>query len=437
MNQINIDEWKESRKFFIYFSEIYCSKVYDRSGKAAGKLLECVAEPQEPYPVVKHYLIQSRGKLLKADEKIIGELSKNKIMLNCFSSELVQFHPDDYKDFIFLRRDILDKQIVDTAGCKVVRVNDLHFLKKDSYLLLVHADVGIKGLFRRLGWEPFIGFIMESVLNKKEYITKETLLSWKFIQMLPSSESPFVKVRLTQKQLSEMHPADLADIIEELDDRHRSLLFKSLDVETAAEALSEVDPKMQATLIESLSEEAAADIIEEMPPDKAADLLGDLSEEKASTILEKMEQEEKEDVEELLEHKEDTAGGLMTTEFLVYNRDMTAGEVLESFKTDASEAESAYYVYVIDESENLCGVLSLKDLIVANSSEKISEMMETNMKIVEPEASKDEVAGLVARYNLVTVPVVEDNKLVGVVTFDDILDLFIPSVSRRKKLKKG
>ena len=438
MNQTSLNDWKESRNFFIYFSQVYCSKVLDISNKSVGRLVECLAEHQEPYPLVKHYLIQSRGKLYKADEKDISKLLQNQVLLNCLLTELKEFNPDDYKDYIFLRRDLLDKQMVDTAGCKVVRVNDLHFLKKDTgHLLLVHVDVGIKGLFRRLGWEPFIDFIMVNILKKKEYITKETLVSWKYIQMLPSKESPFVKVSLTQKQLSEMHPADLADIIEELDDQHRNMLFKSLDVETAAETLSEVDQKMQATLIESLSDEAAADIIEEMPPDKAADLLGDLSEEKANVILEKMEQEEKEDALELLEHEEDTAGGLMTTEYLSYNLNMSAGNVLESFKEDAVEVESAYYVYVVDDFENLCGVVSLKDLILAKKDEKISEIMETSIKHVGPYASKDEVANLIARYNLITVPVIQENKLIGVVTFDDILDLFVPSVSRRKKLKKG
>ncbi|MDI6722886.1 MAG: CBS domain-containing protein, partial [Candidatus Aenigmarchaeota archaeon] len=212
--------------------------------------------------------------------------------------------------------------------------------------------------------------------------------------------------------------------------------FKGLDAETAAEALSELEPDTQAAIITGMDTEKAADIIEEMPPDEAADVLSDLSSEKAQEILGSLEKENAEDIQELLEHEEDTAGGIMTNEFIAYRPEITVREAMEKFRHDAEEVETVYYIYVTDAEEKLKGVVSLRELLLSAPEIKLSEIMETKLKKVTPETDEMRVAGIISKYNLVAIPVVDrEGFMLGIVDIDDIIDTILPPAAKRKRRK--
>jgi len=233
-----------------------------------------------------------------------------------------------------------------------------------------------------------------------------------------------------------LHPADLAEIISQVSHKEGATFFKGLDVETAAEALSELQPDVQAAIITGMETEKAADIIEEMPPDEAADVLSDLPMDKAKEILESIEKEEAEDIQELLSHEEDTAGGLMTNEFIAYLPDTTVKEAIQKFKKDAEEVETVYYIYVIDTDEKLIGVVSLKDLLLADLNAKLSDIMATKLKTISPEADEMEVAEIASKYNLLAIPVIDNEGFIlGIVTIDDIIDRILPPAAKRKRRK--
>jgi Mg2+ transporter MgtE len=261
------------------------------------------------------------------------------------------------------------------------------------------------------------------------------LISWNYIQPL---EPKLTKISLTvpRQMVSELHPADIADIISQVSHKEGASFFKGLDVETAAEALSELEPDVQAAIITGMDTDTAADIIEEMPPDDAADVLSDLSVDRAKEILEHIDKDEAEDIQELLSHEEDTAGGLMTNEFIAYAPDLLVKDAIENFRKDAEEVETVYYLYVIDADEKIRGVISLRDLLLARPDVRLSDIMKTKLKIVSPETDEMAVAEIVAKYNLVAIPVVDsDGYMLGIVTIDDVVDRILPSPAKRTRRK--
>jgi len=258
-----------------------------------------VAERAEPYPMIIGLVVKRKG---RAGRSYLPWEKIARIEPMVTSSEET-FQASEAvlpeKDIVLLR-EVMDKQIVDTFGAKVVRVNDLHFLRMNAHLRLVHVDVGFRGLMRRVGWERLVDRVLRWLFS---YELPNQFISWKYVQLLSGSD--LLQLSVSQKKLMHLHPADLADIIEDLSGRERSAMFHALDPETAADALEEIDPKIQKSLIEETPVEKASDIVEEMSPSDAADLLGDLPEEKAEEILEGMEKEKAEDVRELLVHADE------------------------------------------------------------------------------------------------------------------------------------
>jgi len=326
------------------------------------------------------------------------------------------------KDYILLREEVIDKQIVDTFGAKVVRVNDLHFLRIDSRLRLVHVDVGFRGLMRRVGWEKGVDQALRLLFS---YDLPNQFISWKYVQILPGSDP--LKLRVSQKKLSHLHPADLADIIEDLSGRERSAIFHALDTETAAEALEEIEPKIQRELIETISVEKASDIVEEMSPSDAADLLGDLPEEKAEEILEGMEQEKAEDLRGLLVHSDKTAGGLMTTAYLSLPPGVPVEQAISRLRTEAPNLDIIDYIYVVDEEETLLGVVSIRDLLTAHSHLRLSEILPARAVKVRLDEDQKEVVEAFAKYGFRALPVVDEgDHLKGVIGFRSVLEVLAP-----------
>ncbi len=407
-------------KEFYFFSDFLYRKVYSPSREKVGKITDLVAERAEPYPMIIGMMVRTRGRKMYLPWEKIVQIEPQ---VTLSEKELADLKaPLPGKDIILLREEVMDKQIVDTFGAKVVRVNDLHFLRVDSRLRLVHVDVGFRGLMRRVGWEKIVDQALRWFFS---YVLPNQFISWKYVQLLSGSD--LLQLSVSQKKLSHLHPADLADIIEDLSGRERSAIFHALDTETAAEALEEIDPKIQKALIETIPVEKASDIVEEMSPSDAADLLGDLPEERAEEILEGMEQEKAEDLRELLVHSDETAGGLMTTAYLALPPGVTVETALARLKAEAPNLDIMDYVFIVDEEEFLHGVVSIRDLLTAHSHQTLSEIQPTRVVSVKPDEDQKEVVEAFAKYGFRALPVVDEKgHLEGVIGFRSVLDVLAP-----------
>jgi Mg2+ transporter MgtE len=320
----------------------------------------------------------------------------------------------------------MDKQIVDIDGRRVVRVNDVSLDVVTGSLRLVAVDVGAAGIARRLGLEgPY-----RTIARNFRLHTGERFIDWEDVDPLETSIAA-VRLRVPHKGLASLHPSDLATIIDQLTPRDRAGVLASLDDEQVADAIEEMEPETQVEVLEDLEPDRAADILEEMSPDDAADLVADLSETAREEILSLMEKDEAEEVQELLGYPEESAGGIMTTEYIALPANLTAAQSIDRLRELEPDAETIYYVYVVDKDESLVGVLSLRDLIVAKPETVISGVMIKEPITVSVLDDQDHVAGVIARYNLLAVPVVDDaGHLEGIVTVDDALDAVAPEASR-------
>ena len=385
----------------------------------------------EPFPRVTAVILKNNRKVRSLDWSVVRSWDNKELSLKV-DEPSVQPHPRADSE-LWLSRQILDKQIVDMDGRRVVRVNDLQLSQVDGSMLLVGVDIGGRGLARRIGLEG-IGRRLASTLGID---WPQKLISWEAVDPVKSDVSS-VKLRIAHTKLAKLHPADIADIVNELSPEDRNAVFAALDDEKAADTLEEIDePQMQASILERLDVERASDILEAMAPDEVADLLADLPRERAQLLLQKMEEDEAEDVEELLAYREDTAGGLMTTEYVAVLHTLTAAQAIDRLRELEPNAESVYYVYVVDEEEHLLGVLSLRDLIVAKPETRIRDFMIKNVISVGVDAGPRDVAEVTSKYNLLAVPVVDQhNRTQGIVTVDDVMERVMPGRTggRRRRI---
>jgi len=413
----------------IFLSEVYKQPVLDQTGEVIGKLKDIIVGLGEPFPPVTALVVASGRETYLLHWDIVNLFNRRVISVNALIKNLgpASVSPSD----ILIYRDLMDKQIVDINGAKLVRVNDLKLGDVKGRLCLVAADIGLRGILRRLGVEER----GEKLFSAFHYKLLHKLISWHYLQTV---EPKLTRLTLTisRQKVSSLHPADLAEIISEVSEKERTALFGSLDLETAAEALHELDPKVQANIIGDLSKEQASDILERMPPDEAADVLGDLPEAKAQELINLMEKEEAEEVQELLEHEEDTAGGLMTTEFLAFPEDMTVQEAIQELRLEAPDVETIYYLYIVDQQEHLVGVISLKNLILAGQEARLRDIMKKPVKTLPLDAAEKDVAEFISKYNLLAAPVVDENMdMRGIVTVDDVVDFLLPPASRKRRRK--
>ncbi len=413
---------------FLFLSQILGKNIVGASGYKLGRVYDLTAEFVEPYPIVTGIIFSSARKKnpmflswqdvidIDEDEDIsVSIKSTDEIStLNLRSGE------------ILLKDSLLDKQVVDTDGAKIRRVNDLQFLKTRHGLHLVHVDVGFRGLIRRVGVTKAFDAIMNGLFD---YKLPDQLIPWKFTQPLHSAD--LLRLNIAQNRIGQIHPADLADILEDLDIKQRSVLFQSLDVETAAEALEETDPKVQVSLINDLNSAKASDIIEEMSLSEAADLIGDLPKAKADVILQEMEKDIADDVKELLTHPEREAGGMMTTSYLSFRPSTSVREAMERFRLEAADIDLVYYVYVTDEDERLLGVISLRDLILAAEDKKLDELMDERVISVKLDDKDDTIADHFAKYAVTAIPVVDENeRMQGTIIFKNLLEVVAPHLGQ-------
>jgi CBS domain-containing protein/sporulation protein YlmC with PRC-barrel domain len=411
----------------MYFSTVLGKTVINERGREIGTLSDLVMVPGEGFPEVSRLIVKQKKRLVAVPWRAILLFNRFVISVTGNDTDFPTFEAADSE--ILVKRDILDKQIVDVDGAKVVRVNDLKIGKYKDVLCILTVDIGLSGLLRRLGYDR-VGQKVAALLNRE--IPRQEI-SWEFVQPLEKNMSSLA-LTMAHDQLAEMHPADLASIISNISHQHIQTVLISLDTETAGEAIHELDPELRSRVISEMDSEMASDILEEMEPDEAADVLGDLPEEKAQELLNLMEPEEAGEIQELMEHEDDTAGGLMNSSFLAIRSDMTTGEAFAEVKRLAEEIEMVYYAYILDPGEHVTGIVSLRDLLTSPPETPVASVMTDNIKTVPVSAEPEEVLELIAKYNLIAVPVLdEEGKMAGIVTVDDILEMFLPYALKRKR----
>ena len=324
--------------------------------------------------------------------------------------------------FIYLQQDLVDRQIIDIHGRKVVRVNDVDLVwMRDGAahsLRVAEVEVGLRGAFRRV----FKGLLPKAKLEQYSRRFKDRGIPWQFVDVIEVDPTRRVKLRIEYERLAEMHPSDLAEILEDLAPAERDAVFTSLDEEVAAETLEEVDPKLQVSLLEKLDEEKIADIVEEMDPGAAADLLAELPEDKSDAILEEMEPEERQEVEELLEFDENSAAGAMTSDFVYLGMDATVSQVGAALRSFDGDVEAVTEVYLLDEKRTLRGAVPLARLVMAQPDTKLSVLTEVRVLSCPAEMKQIELAEMFDKYNLHALPVIDPlGRMVGVVHADHVI----------------
>jgi CBS domain-containing protein len=412
----------------LFISEVLGKPILDPTGDELGTIKDAVLVKGEPLPKLDALIVGRKKDHYRVQWESMNLFNKRIISTTLNIKNAAPYDMEAGEDLLALR-DILDKQIVDANGAKVVRVNDIKLEGYQTDAVLTAVDVGMRGILRRMGLERR----GESIMKFFRSSLPSHLISWNYMQPIQPKLST-IGLTVSRQMVEELHPADLADLLSQVSPVEGLEFIQNLDPETAAEAISELEMDTQATIIKDMPAETAADIIEEMSPDAAADLISELPDDLASDLLRKIEDEEAEDIQELLGHESDTAGGLMTTEYINYPPGMTVAEAMLRFRKDAPEIESVYYIYIIDEEERLVGVLSLKDMLLSESTTTLGSIMETNIKSVRPEADEMEVAAVISKYDLFALPVVDcDTCLIGIITVDDILDLLLPKQARKKR----
>jgi CBS domain-containing protein/sporulation protein YlmC with PRC-barrel domain len=412
----------------IYLSRILGKPVWDESGQNLGRCADLLAaEAQTGFPSLRAMAIKDGGdtQLISADA--LAWLTPS-IILNTSAPAPYQPRGDE----LWLAREVLDRQIVDTEGRRLVRVNDLQLARVTSNgvnFRLAAVDVGTLGILRRLGIEGLLLRLFRLLRREPPH----SVIPWRDVAPLQADQP--IRLRVSLERISEFHPADIADIIEELDRATGQALLETLDTEIIADTIQEIEPELQATILGTLPLEQAADVLEEMDPDDAADLLADLQPDARDTLLELMEADDATHVQKLLTYPEDTAGGIMTTEFATLPDGLSVKQALAHLRQSeaAQEDEALYYVYIVDSQHRLRGVVSLRDLVLAPPDGHLRQIMHGDAITVDPLESQIDVARLVAKYNLLAVPVVSDDQVLqGIVTVDDAVDAIIPTAWKKR-----
>ncbi len=405
----------------LYLSQMLGRPVLDSNGEEIGRISDLAIQTGEVFPRITSvaFLGPSKTPFMVSWRKYVASYEDGKIQLNkpSYDIRFSYLQPDE----LLLARDLLNKQIVDTQGLKVVRVNDLKFSRTGQQLRLLGAEVGVRGILRTLN--PMLERATMAVAKLFRKSVNENIIAWSYMELVDRDLSS-VKLAVTHKRLSELHPADVADILEQLDPQQRSLVFEHLDKQQAADTFSELEDEYQTDMFEELTENEAADLLAQMDPDDAADIIGGLPYEKAEKLLWLMGVQDEKRIRSLLGYKEKTAGGIMTPEFVAVDEDTTVGETIEKLRHLDEDHENVYYVYTLDNAKRLTGAVSLRSLVLADNEKKVCELAIRDLITVEPHEDQEVVADTISKYNLLAVPVVEDgNTILGIVTVDDALDV--------------
>ncbi len=403
-------------------SELLGLKVYDSTGTASGRVREAALVPQEDRSRISALIVKTRAGSRTLPCSAVSGIDGGVIRASTTAAE---WSPANGAEGQFLlSRDLLDQQVIDVHGRKVVRVNDVDFYQETAQnrviLKIEGVDVGARGAIRRL----LKGVIPLAVLRILVQRIPPREIPWEFVDLIETDPARRVKLKISHERLAKLHPADIADIVEELAPNEREAVFETLDEEVAAEALEELEPKFQKAVVESLETDRAADIVEEMEPDAAADLLGDLSEDRTEEILVQMQPAERREVADLLEFGENTAAGRMTTEYIALPINATAHDAVEAMRNFEGRMESMSTIFLIDSNGTLAGTVPVVKIAMAKPETPLLALHQEPLIYSRANAKEKEFAELFDKYNLLTLPVVDDhNRLAGVITPDDIINM--------------
>ena len=406
----------------LYLSQVLGRPIRDLEGERVATIKDVIVRLGEhDHPPVTGVVARYRRRDFFLSRWRITDLSDRGVRLN---SDILDLRPFVRRESeVLLARDVLDKQLIDVDGKRVVRVNDVQLIEAGGDWRVTGADVSLQGLWRRLAPAGLMG-------SKRAV----EVLDWSDVGYL-ATDAATVQLKSSSGKLARLHPVEIARLAEALSYHHGSEVVESLDDETAAETLEEMPAERQVRIIGDMDEERAADILEWMSPDEAADVLGDLPEEKAEELLGLMEDQEQADVAELLPYEDDTAGGLMTTEFVTLPHDLTAGAALARLREMAETPNMIYYLYVVEGegSWSLVGVIALRNLILANQEMPLAEVMRTDIQTAGPNEPAKEVAQRMAEYNLLALPVVDEaGDILGIITVDDAMEILLPKDWRQR-----
>jgi magnesium transporter len=406
----------------LYLSQVLSRPIRDLEGDRVATIKDVIVRlGEEDHPRMIGLVARYRRRDFFVSRWRITEFNEQGVRLN---SDILDLRPFVRRDGeVLLARNVLDKQLIDVDGKRVVRVNDVQIIEAAGEWRVTGADVSLQGLWRRLAPAGLMG-------TRKPV----EVIDWSDVGYLATDEAT-VQLKSSSDKLARLHPVEIARLAEALSYHHGSEVVESLDDETAAETLEEMPAERQARILGDMDEERAADILEWMSPDEAADVLGDLPEQKAEDLLGLMEDEEQAEVAELLPYEDDTAGGLMTTEFVTLPRELTVGEALARLREMAETPNMIYYLYVVEGegSWQLSGVIALRSLILADPAVPLDEVMRSEFQKAHPDERANEVAQRIAEYNLLALPVVDESgDILGIITVDDAMEILLPKDWRQR-----
>jgi magnesium transporter len=432
---------ERTKEMFVYFSELMAKPVIDKNGELAGELYDIIVKPSAVYPQSSQLIVRKgfpNRKYGVVDWLDIKGIDSKELTLSIEQSKIVFKEKHDNKEELTLRRDILDQQVVDTYNHKVIRVNDIHLLEVDHCLMTAHVDISLRGLVRRLGFEKIVDLVVGIFKRNAPYLKAEHLISWKHIQPLSINPvSMTIKVDLSHKQLNTIPAADLGEIFLDLNPAHQIALFKSLDIPARAKIFMSIEFKAQKSLIEELDPKEAADVLTAVPSDETTDFLEKLPKETVEKYLNLLESKQAKKLSQLLGYSSESAGGLMTTEYIAFPKDTTVESALKQIKERTFKVEPAQLVYIVDENNHLISSTNFRRLIIANPQDPIQTAAFPKTFFAHINSSVKEIAYLMDKYKYFAIPVVDEfNVLQGIVTVDDVLNQVISIAWRRlKKIK--
>jgi magnesium transporter len=409
----------------LYATELMGAETYDDQGNFVGRVREFFIEPaDQPNRIARLLLSRGRFQPLVAKYDQVATVGPGTIRLNCNERALELYQPNE--GWLAVRKDLLDQQIIDTQGRKVVRVNDVDLAEQRTNgnveLRLTQVDVGLPGAVRRL----LQGVVSPSVVRKLQSRLPQRTIRWEFVNLIEPDPLRRVKLRITHEKLEDLHPADLAEIMESLSAAERQGIIASLDEEMAGKVLAELDERLTRQIVEKLDPEKAADILEEMAPDAAAELLSDLPKETSEELLDELPGQEAEDVRELLSFDRSTAGGMMNTEFVVLGETATREEVLEWMRTQDLNLDSLDSVVLLDSTARFSGIVTVARLLMAAPEQSMGELRLEPLLSVPADTEENEVFELFDKYNLRTLTVVDDSQRpIGTIAVDDVVSRLV------------
>jgi CBS domain-containing protein/sporulation protein YlmC with PRC-barrel domain len=431
-----IDDAKaKAAEMFIYFSSLLERDVHDKDGESLGAIWDMSIKLGETYPKASELVI-AKGFIKKEFASVPWSdvlTVEDEIVLAVKSKDL-HFKPEPKEYEFLLKRDILDQQVVDTYNHKVRRVNDVHLLKVDHELVIAHVDIGLRGLARRLGWEKIIDLIIHFFAPRARYLTATELVSWKYVQPVAlNPASMTMKLSLSQKQLQSIPAADLGEIIFDLNSNQRMALFSTLDAKTKSKVFENLEFAEQNAILRELDKKEAAQIVTHMSSDEATDLLERLPQSAVRNILTLIESSRAKKLSTLLGYSSDSAGGLMTTDFVSIPEQMSAEAAIEYIKSQPRDIDVAPYIYLVDEKNHLKGITTIRRLLLTDPKDSVSKNIFPKTLYVHLHDGMKEVAYIMDKYKISAIPVVDEHKILsGVITIDDVLSQVI-SIAWRKR----